>query len=294
MSASNSGDSGPVQPDARLSRRSLIAAAGILATAGSTAASKAFAFSSPSTPRFSPRDGSRGPQGEFGGNGGGGNVGGGGTHNCFLAGTRILTPIGEIAIEALKIGDLVETLSGEAVVIRWIGRVEVCREPSQPWDREAQTVRIAKDALAEGCPHRDLHVSRAHLLFLNGVLVPAEDLINGSTICAVDPGAEVAIYFHIELDRHDVLLADGAPCESLLASVEARRNFDNFAEFLARYGAGATPPMTPFAPVVGFNGGRSQLRSRLRSAFAPIIDVRQPLDIVRDTLEARALFSKAA
>jgi hypothetical protein len=129
---------------------------------------------------------------------------------------------------------------------------------------------------------------------LNGVLVPAEDLINGSTICAVDPGAEVAIYFHIELDRHDVLLADGAPCESLLASVETRRNFDNFVEFLVRYGADAMTPMAPFAPVVGFNGGRSQLRSRLRSAFAPIIDVRQPLDIVRDTLEARALFSKAA
>lgn len=293
MSASSNGDSGPVRPDARLSRRSLIAAAGILATAGSTAASKAFAFSSPSTPRFSP-PGSRGPAGDFGGNGSGGNGGSGGTPNCFLAGTHILTPIGEVAIEALAIGDLVDVLNGEAQAIRWIGRVEVRREPGQTWDRSAQAIRIAKDALAEGCPHRDLYVSRAHLIFLNGVLVPAEDLINGSTIGAVDPGVETAIYFHIELDRHDVLLADGAPCESLLASVEARRNFDNFGEFLARYGAGATPPMTPFAPIVGFNGGRSQLRSRLRSAFAPIIDVRQPLDIVRDTLEARALFSKAA
>lgn len=291
MSASNSGNSKAVRPDARLSRRSLIAAAGILATVGSTAASKAFAFSSPNTPRFSPRDG-RGPQASFAGNGGGGN--GGGTHNCFLAGTHVLTPTGEVAIEALKIGDLIATLGGEAVAIRWIGRVEVRCEPGQPWEREAQAVRIAKDALAEGCPHRDLHVSRAHLLFLNGVLIPAEDLINGTTICAVDPGVEAAVYFHIELDRHDVLLAEGAPCESLLASVGARRNFDNFDEFVARYGPSATLPMAPFAPIVGFNGGRSQLRSRLRSALAPIVDVRRPLDIVRDTLEARALFSKAA
>jgi hypothetical protein len=42
-------------------------------------------------------------------------------------------------------------------------------------------------------------------------------------------------------------------------------------------------------PLLGFDGGRSQLRSRLRSAVSLVVDRRQPIDVIRDTLEERGL-----
>ena len=45
----------------------------------------------------------------------------GGNPHCFLRGTRILTPDGEIPIEDLTIGGLVETPGGP-LPVKWIGR----------------------------------------------------------------------------------------------------------------------------------------------------------------------------
>ena len=151
-----------------------------------------------------------------------------------------------------------------------------------------------RDAFAPGIPSRDLYLSREHLLFLNGVLIPAGNLVNGTTIRAVPPADDVLHYLHVELDGHDVLLAEGAPCESLLATAERRAGFDNHDSYIALYGPAAAVAMVPCAPIAAFNGGRSELRSRLRSALTPIIDIRRPMDVVRDNLEARALLSKAA
>ena len=155
-------------------------------------------------------------------------------------------------------------------------------------------VRIAKDAFAPGMPRRDLYLSREHLLFLNGVLIPASNLSNGTTIRAVAPEADVVHYLHVELDGHDVLLAEGAPCDSLLATAENRKHFDNYDEYVALYGPATVAAMMPCAPIASFGGGRSELSSRLRSALTPIVDIRRPIDVVRDNLEARAALSKAA
>jgi hypothetical protein len=206
----------------------------------------------------------------------------------------LLTSAGELPIEHLKIGDAVVTLDGETRNVRWIARVAFDRERGTPWSTEVQPVRLSKDALASGSPSRDLYLSPWHMLYLNGVLVPVSNLINGRTILRARTATDRLEYFHVELDKHEVLLADGAPCESLLASAESRRQFDNYDEYVARYGHVAAPPMAPCAPIAFFNGGRSELRSRLRSALAPVFDVRRPLDIARDDLEARALQSRAA
>lgn len=72
--------------------------------------------------------------------------------------------------------------------------------------------------------------------------------------------------FHIELERHAVLEAEGAPCESRIDAV---------AETCA--------------PMLSFGGGRGELRSRLRSAAALVIDRRHPIDLIRDGLEERGL-----
>ncbi len=143
-------------------------------------------------------------------------------------------------------------------------------------------------------PNRDLYVSRAHMLYLNGVLISAASLVNGTTVSVVAPNVDTLQYYHVEFDKHEVVLAEGAPCESLLATAERRKIFNNYEEHDVLYGHLPVNDMTPFAPIASFNGGRSELKSRLRSALAPVIDIRRPIDVVRDNVEVRALLSKAA
>ena len=62
-------------------------------------------------------------------------------------------------------------------------------------------------------PHYDLHVTKGHALFIDGVLIPVEFLVNHRSILWDDQAREVTLY-HVELETHDVLLANGAPAES--------------------------------------------------------------------------------
>ncbi len=268
------------RPDANLSRRSLFAAMGVLAAVGPTAATKALGFSSSKAPKFT-WDG-----------------GGDKCHTkcviCFLSGTRLRTPDGEVAVEELKIGHFVVTESGATRAIRWIGRIALERNGDEPWSKDVQPVRVEKNAFGDGSPRRDLYLSRAHMVHLNGLLMPVGDLINGRTISAVDDGGTRLEYFHVELETHDVLLAEGAPCESLLLGQQNLWAFDNCAEYVGLYGWPPADAAQPYAPIVAFNGGRSEFKSRLRSALAPVVDIRRPVDIVRDNVEARALLSKVA
>ncbi|WP_167350068.1 Hint domain-containing protein, partial [Methylobacterium platani] len=132
---------------------------------------------------------------------------------CFASGTLILTPQGERPVEVLQAGDAVVTASGETVRIAWVGcrHVDLRRHP-QP--ERAQPIRIAAHAFGRGLPHRDLVVSPGHALFVDGVLIPAGSLVNGTSVAQLDR-AEV-VYHHVELPVHDVLVADGMPAESYL------------------------------------------------------------------------------
>jgi hypothetical protein len=258
------------QPDVGLSRRSVIAAAAVLFSVGPLAASRALANNHQT------------------------NIPGCGPSNntppkclCFLRGTRIQTPEGETAIEHLKIGDVVTTQSGDVRAIRWIGRLEFLRMDG--WDEGSLPTRIAKDALGPGMPRRELYVSRAHMLYLNGVLIPASDLINGRTVSIVTPDEDSLQYFHIEFGSHDVVLAEGTPCESLRATPDHIQAFDNYAEYEALTNLLPPADTTPYAPIAAHYGGRGELKSRLRSALAPIVDLRTPGDVVRDSVEAHAL-----
>ena len=126
---------------------------------------------------------------------------------CFCAGTHIATPRGEVPVEALTPGDTVLTAAGAVEPIVWIGTGRVLAT------REASTVIVRKGALADNVPSRDLHVTKGHSLFIDGALIPVEFLLNHRSIVWDDRAREVEIY-HIELARHDVLIADGAPAES--------------------------------------------------------------------------------
>jgi hypothetical protein len=97
--------------------------------------------------------------------------------------------------------------------VAWLGtRTVDCRRHPAP--RDVWPVRVGKDAFGAGAPCRDLWLSPDHAVFVDGVLIPVRYLINGRTITQE---AHVAVsYWHVELDRHDVLLAEGLPCESYL------------------------------------------------------------------------------
>lgn len=133
---------------------------------------------------------------------------------CFLRGTRIATPYGEVAVEDLRAGDIVLTLNKGRVPIRWIGR-RVLDPLMIDRPRDAWPIRIRRGALSENVPHRDLLVSPDHCMLVEDVLVPAKLLVNGTTIVQ-EERHEPFEYFHIELESHDILLAEGMLSESYL------------------------------------------------------------------------------
>ena len=151
---------------------------------------------------------------------------------CFCTGTRILTDRGEVAVEDLVVGDCVVTLSGALEPIRWIGwrRVNLRAHPERAL---VQPVRIRAGAFGRNAPHRDLLVSPEHAIFADGVLIPARHLV-GCTGIATDTKLDATTYYHIELSHHDVLLADGLPCESWLDTGN-RAMFENSDVVSLRY-----------------------------------------------------------
>ena len=133
---------------------------------------------------------------------------------CYCAGTRILTDRGEVAVEALAIGDRLVTQSGAARPVRWIGHRSYAGR-FLAGRKHLLPIRIGAGALGEGLPRRDLLVSPLHAMALRGVLAPAALLANGVTIVQVRD-AERVDYYHVELDSHDVIMAEGAWSETFV------------------------------------------------------------------------------
>ena len=210
------------------------------------------------------------------------------THVCFLRGTRIWTPRGESRVEDLRINDLVVTSSGEAKPIQWMWGRRFEQQCGQKWAEEIAPIRVAQSALGPNTPHRDLFLSRYHCLYLDGVLIPVVDLLNRSTItrCSAEELREIE-YFHIKLERHSVIYAEGAACETLRAVTAVNSDSVEFEEYRRLYGEPSLPD-EPAAPMLGYNGGRARLRGRIRSVVSHVIDVRSKLEIVRDDLKERA------
>ena len=150
---------------------------------------------------------------------------------CFCAGTLIRTERGEVAVEQLAIGDRVVTVSGALRPIVWIGTRRYAGRFLRA-NPAVQPVCLHAGSLGEGVPTRDLHISPLHALWIDGLLIPAGVLVNGTTITR--ERVDTVAYFHIELASHDVLLAEGAPAESFLDD-GSRGMFHNADEFAATW-----------------------------------------------------------
>jgi len=211
----------------------------------------------------------------------------GGCYKCFLKGTKIRTAQGERKVEDLAIGDLLPTLFGGMRPIQWIARYTYKKsDPTKSWARYARPVRIARSALAPNVPHADLFVTSWHALLLDDTLVPAGNLINGTTITLypADEFDELE-FFHVKFETHDVIYAEGAACETLLTVSETA---SNFAEYYRAYGAPKLEEAS-CAPLLFYGGRRDQIKSRLRSAISPWFDCREKFDVIRDRLEEREI-----
>ncbi len=179
---------------------------------------------------------------------------------CYCRGPRVRTERGEVAVEALEIGDRLLTLSGEARPIRWIGMRSYAGRFAR-MNPVVLPIRFQAGALAEGVPARDLLVSPKHAMFLDGVLIPAECLVNGSSIQRVER-LELVEYYHLELDSHDVILAEGAPSETFVDD-HGRGVFHNAAEYAALYPDVAPVAAVYCAPRVGSGFALEAVRQRL-------------------------------
>jgi hypothetical protein len=159
---------------------------------------------------------------------------------CFLPGTLIRTDRGDVAVEALAVGDTVVTFSGRKRRLCWIGTgnaraIRGKRGPATP-------ITVRKGALADNVPYRDLRITKGHSLFLDDVLIPAEFLINHHSILWDDVTQTVTV-FHLELDEHDILIANGAAAESY-------RDDGNRWLFGNANSGWDQPPKPPCAPVL--------------------------------------------
>ncbi len=133
---------------------------------------------------------------------------------CFARGSCLLTPLGYRPVETLIEGDPVVTASGDIRAVRWIG----CRTldiAAHHRPEAVQPVRLLPGALSPGVPNRSLRLSPDHALLLRGVLVPVKLLVNGATILR-ERGCVAVTYFHVELDRHDILVAENVAVESYI------------------------------------------------------------------------------
>jgi Hint domain len=199
------------------------------------------------------------------------------TSPCYCPGTLIRTPDGETPVEDLAIGDQVMTKSGTARAIKWIGRRSYAGRFALG-RTDVLPVCIKAGALAENTPARDLWISPHHAMYFadetGGVLIEAKDLVNGVSIVQADRVEKVE-YFHVELDSHDVLVAEGALSESYVND-DSRGMFNNALDYDALY-AELDGPAQYCAPRLdqGYQVDATRLRIAQRAGLALTVEASQ-------------------
>ena len=157
---------------------------------------------------------------------------------CFVRGSRILTPTGERPIEQLQCDDVVVCGDGVARRVRWVGcsHLDQANLRAHP---ELNPVRLAADSLGPGCPEQELHLSPQHRVLLRDwraellfgereVLVPAVSLLNDKSISQPAVRSDVD-YFHILLEGHHTVWANGVECETLMPAAMAQASLSGAA-----------------------------------------------------------------
>jgi len=217
---------------------------------------------------------------------------------CYCRGSLILTERGEVAVEHLQIGDRVVTASGASRPIVWLGHraLDISRHPAP---LEVWPVRVAAGAFGENLPRRDLWLSPGHNIAAEGVIMPIRALINGHSVARVKQ--DKVEYWHVELDAHDIILAEGLPAESYLdcgnrtAFVNGGAFVEAHPDFQAKHWAETCLPLVNDGPEVGATKARllSLLQEKgfelIQDAAAHVVADGQRIEPVRLS-ETRLVF----
>ncbi|KAA9008286.1 Hint domain-containing protein [Histidinibacterium aquaticum] len=142
---------------------------------------------------------------------------------CFTPGTLIRTATGARPVESLSEGDRVQTMDNGCCPVLWTGqrRITGARLHALP---DLAPIRMRAGALGDAVPDTGLLLSPDHRVLLRGrraqslfnapeVLVRAADLVDDARI-RPDRGLREVRYIHLALDRHEIVFANGVPCES--------------------------------------------------------------------------------
>ena len=155
-------------------------------------------------------------------------------NTCFTRGTDITTEKGLVKVENLNIGDRVKTKDGSFSTIKWLGRKTVLVEDCQDAIMD-YPVKIKTNAFGQSLPSKDIILSPDHALFIDGTLINVGVLAERfSGIERVQPEKNFQ-YFHIELENHQVIIAEGLQVESLCHTYKDRSNYDNGEEYVTLY-----------------------------------------------------------
>ncbi len=169
---------------------------------------------------------------------------------CFVSGTSILTSEGPRAIEHLKVGDMIRVGEAEYAPVRWMARRTVKFEEMLA-DQRLRPVCIRANAVAPGVPEADLWLSSGHRVALGGwqaelLFQHREVFVPAASFARLDlrPRSEFlsgVTYHHLMFDRHEIVMANGMPSESLfpgdmaLASL-TRADHAALADLFPQYG----------------------------------------------------------
>ncbi len=205
---------------------------------------------------------------------------------CYLRDTRILMVDGQVAVQDLAVGDLVITASGEHRAIRWIGHRSYAGRFANA-NPDLLPICVKAGAIADNIPSSDLWVSPMHALFVDGVLIPAAALVNGASVIKA-AHVDALEYWHVELDSHDVLMAEGMPSESFVND-NGRNLFHNAQSYRALYPDDEAVEAVYCAPRVESGHALAEVRRRIDEraglAIAPEAlfgELRGSLDICND------------
>jgi len=171
----------------------------------------------------------------------------------YVMETGIRTSRGDVPVERLRVGDRAVTASGLLRPILRIGHrsIDIAGHPEPA---AVRPVRVLAGAFGQGLPFRDLWLSPGHSVASAGALIPISCLINGRSVAQMD--RDSVEYWRIELDGHDILLAEGLPAESYL-DCGNRTSFDDGDGFIedqpeirAKHWADACLPLVADGPFV--------------------------------------------
>ena len=194
---------------------------------------------------------------------------------CYARGTLISTTRGEVAVEKLRVGDMLHTANGGSSAVVWLGHRHV--DCNRQLDKEeAYPIRVSKDAFGPGLPKRDLWLSPKHAVFVNEALVPIQCLINGTTITQ-DIKPRVS-YYHIELTEHNVIFAEGMPAESFLDTAPNTGESRDF--FSVRLGG--VHVMDEQMPLERSNPEWRDIFAE--KGYAPLVDGGEKLKAIQDSI----------